>query len=132
MSLFDAAIFDSAIFDTGESVVVTPSGGYSTQTGASRDDLRHALLFWEVMGRREEAEQVIAKAATEYRVRDDSQQREAAYQAQLGLLRAEFIALLDTEALRDEARRQFDALVADEAERQDAQAALMGLMMVFL
>ena len=134
--IFDAAIFDPAIFDTGATVVVSPSGGYGSSIGAghapSREDLRHALHFWDGLARREEAEQVIAKAATEYRVRDQRQQLEAAYQAQLGLLRAEFIALLDTETLRDEARRQFDALVAEEAERQDAQAAMMSLVMVFL
>jgi hypothetical protein len=124
MCLFDPAIFDTAIFDScGAVVAVAPSGGFD----------RQALYFFDNAPKREAAQDVLERAATVDRLAQIAQtQRDAAHIARMGVLRAEFLALAETKKMRDDARGMFATLVADEAERQDAQAAFMALMVSLL
>lgn len=96
---------------------------------AEGPEVRHAPLFWE----QEAARQLIEQAATELRLAQDAKaDKDADRLARTELLRAEFLALAETKQMRDQAREMFAVLVADEAERQDAQAAFMALMISML
>ena len=127
--LFDPAIFDTAIFDScGDVATVTPSGGY--------DDLRHALHFYDnhiPSRKRDVAQDIVDKAASVQRLADAAKKTSnSEYIVQMGLLRAEFLALTETKQARDEARRAFSDLIALESERQDAQAAFMAFIIAQL
>lgn len=127
MEMFDSAIFDSAIFDTGAQAAVERSAG-----GFDREQAHHALHFFDRYAphAQKAAQEVVERAASIER--HAPAPRESAHVAQMALLRAEFLALAETKQMRDQAREMFAVLVADEAERQDAQAAFMALMVSML
>ena len=125
---FQANAFQNDAFQTESVVTERPSGGV-----ASRDELRHALHFWDHGVKRHAAQDVLERAATIDRLAQAAQtQQDAVHVAQMGLLRAEFLALAETRQVRDQARRLFAELVAQEVERQDAEAAFMALMIFLL
>lgn len=126
---FQANAFQNNAFQIDGSVAEVVSGGDLRTT---RDDLRHALHFYDNFAphAKRKAEEIVDRAAAAERLAEASKRsQDAEHVAQMGLLRAEFLAMAETREARDQARQLFAVLVAQESERQDAEAAFMAFML---
>ena len=93
---FQANAFQNNAFQIDGSVAEVVSGGDLRTT---RDDLRHALHFYNNFAphAKRKAEEIVDRAAAAERLAEASKRsQDAEHVAQMGLLRAEFLAMAET------------------------------------